>query len=109
MVGAKEKGNEKEENSGGGLIIFGIKMTDIELKIFGIKRLQAEEFLNDLRSIKEINKASDIKRLSGIEFKELAINILISFGVGIGSGLIAHYIIKFFEKQKSLDDKPIII
>ena len=50
--------------------------------------------------------------MSQIEFKEICVPIVIfikDVSIGVIAGLITHKILKFFEKEKSTDGKPITI
>ena len=70
-------------------------MNPICFDIFGIDRTQANELVEDLNSIEGVKGGHYLKE-STLEFKELFAPLIFD-------------IIKFFEKEKSRNGKPIII
>ncbi len=78
----------------------------IKFYIEGIKRGQEKELIENLQSIEGIGARQYVEEL---ELKEMVVPIMINIGVSVASALITHYIIKFFEKERSRDNKPIVI
>ena len=81
-------------------------MTRFILDIEGINKTQANKLVDSFNSIEKIN-ASIIE--NKIKFKELSTQIAITLATGVVSSMIAYIILKFFEKEKSIDNEPIII
>lgn len=78
------------------------------VEVEGVSKHQVKELIDDLNSIEGV-KAGYYITESPIEFKEIFVPLIIAFGAGVSSAVVAHYIIKFLEKEKSLDGKPIVI
>ena len=83
-------------------------MNPICFDIFGIDRTQANELVEDLNSIEGVKGGHYLKE-STLEFKELFAPLIFDIGVGVVVAFIAKAILKFFEKEKSRNGKPIII
>lgn len=85
-------------------------MNKLCFDIEGVNEFQINEMIENFNSI-EYFKA--YQYTPKIEVKErlvlFVLEITQEVSIGIISGLITYYILKFFEKEKSNDDKPITI
>ncbi|AJF61396.1 hypothetical protein QT06_C0001G0556 [archaeon GW2011_AR15] len=81
---------------------------EIDVRIGGVDDFGVSELVENLNSIENLRVYGRIQE-SFLKFKEVATNLIFVIGVGVASELVAHYIIRFFEKTKSKTKKPIEI
>ena len=89
-----------------------IKINKLCFDFEGIDKSQISELVNNFNSIdgfkaylRHENDLIEVKEIWVIFFLEFTKDI----SIGILSSLITYFIIKFFEKEKSNDEKPITI
>jgi len=80
----------------------------VELRVLGLTKPEVKTLIDDLNSIDGV-KAGFVIKESVIEFKSIFTDIVINLIIPVGVSIISHCIIKFFEKTKTQNNKPIII
>ena len=84
---------------------------EINLILEGVTKEQVTGLIRNLNSIRGVKADFHLRDdvFSQIETKETCIPLALRIAENVSSGIIAYFITKFFDKEKSIDREPIMI